>query len=51
MIHKKKHSTILKKVSGVASTTTTADDDYVELLKSDRIDIIKSVFEIMKFNC
>jgi len=35
----------LKKVSGVASTTTTADDDYVELLKSDRIDIIKSVFE------
>ncbi len=35
----------LKKVSGVASTTTTADDDYVELVKSDRIDIIKSVFE------
>jgi len=35
----------LKKVSGVASTTTTADDDYVELIRSDRIDIIKSVFE------
>ena len=35
----------LKKVSGVASTTTTADDDYVELLKTDRIDIIKSIFE------
>lgn len=35
----------LKKVSGVASTTTTADDDYVELVRSDRIDIIKSVFE------
>ncbi len=35
----------LKKVSGVASTTTTADDDYVELLRNDRIDIIKSVFE------
>ncbi len=35
----------LKKVSGVASTTTTADDDYVELDKSDRINIIKSVFE------
>ncbi len=36
----------LKKVSGVASTTTTADDDYVELAKNDRIEIIKSVFEI-----
>ena len=36
----------LKKVSGVASTTTTADDDYVELIRSERIDIIKSVFEI-----
>ncbi len=36
----------LKKVSGVASTTTTADDDYVELVRSDRIDIIKSMFEI-----
>ena len=35
----------LKKVSGVASTTTTVDDDYVELVKSDRVDIIKSVFE------
>ncbi|MCH1607919.1 MAG: UPF0182 family protein, partial [Nitrosopumilus sp.] len=35
----------LKKVSGVASSTTTADDDYVELLKTDRIDIIKSLFE------
>lgn len=35
----------LKKVSGVASTTTTADDDYVELLRDDRIDIIKLVFE------
>jgi len=35
----------LKKVSGVASTTTTADDDYIELVRSDRIDIIKSVFE------
>jgi uncharacterized protein len=35
----------LKKVSGVASTTTTADDDYVELVRIDRIDIIKSVFE------
>ena len=35
----------LKKVSGVASTTTTADDDYVELDRIDRIDIIKSVFE------
>ena len=35
----------LKKVSGVASTTTTADDDYVELVRSDRIDIIKLVFE------
>ena len=35
----------LKKVSGVASSTTTADDDYVELLRSDRIDIIKLVFE------
>jgi hypothetical protein len=35
----------LKKVSGVASTTTVADDNYVELVKNDRIDIIKSVFE------
>jgi hypothetical protein len=35
----------LKKVSGVASTTTTADDDYIELDRSDRINIIKLVFE------
>ncbi|MDH5697211.1 MAG: UPF0182 family protein [Nitrosopumilus sp.] len=35
----------LKKVSGVASTTTTVDDDYVELIRSDRINIIKSLFE------
>ena len=35
----------LKKVSGVASAVTTADENYVELVKSDRIDIIKSVFE------
>ncbi|MHA7646390.1 UPF0182 family protein [Nitrosopumilus sp. S4] len=35
----------LKKVSGVAPTVTTADDNYVELVKSDRIDIIKRVFE------
>ena len=34
----------LKKVSGVAPTATT-DDEYAELVKSDRIDIIKSVFE------
>ncbi len=35
----------LKKVSGVASAVTTADDNYVELDRSNRIDIIKSVFE------
>ena len=35
----------LKKVSGVASTTTTPNDDYVELVRSDRIDIIKKLFE------
>ncbi len=35
----------LKKVSGVSSIVTVADDDYVELVRSDRIDIIKSVFE------
>jgi len=35
----------LKKVSGVASAVTTADDNYVELVRSDRINIIKSVFE------
>jgi len=35
----------LKKVAGVASINTVADDDYVELVRNDRIDIIKSVFE------
>ncbi|PJC50436.1 MAG: hypothetical protein CO032_04830, partial [Nitrosopumilales archaeon CG_4_9_14_0_2_um_filter_34_16] len=35
----------LKKVSGVASTTTTVDSNYVELDRSDRINIIKLVFE------
>jgi len=35
----------LKKVSGVASTTTTVDSNYVELDRSDRINIIKSVFK------
>ena len=35
----------LKKVSGVASAVTTADENYVELVKSDRINIIKSIFE------
>jgi len=35
----------LKKVSGVVSTTIIANDDYVELVRSDRINIIKSVFE------
>ena len=35
----------LKKVSGVAPTITTPDSDYVELLKDDRINIIKSIFE------
>ena len=34
----------MKKVSGVAPTSTTANDDYVELDRSDRIDIIKSIF-------
>ncbi|WP_299291261.1 UPF0182 family protein [Nitrosopumilus sp.] len=34
----------LKKVSGVAPTITTPDSDYVELVRDDRIDIIKSVF-------
>ena len=34
----------LKKVSGVASVATT-DESAVELVESDRIDIIKSVFE------
>ena len=35
----------LKKVSGVAPTSTTVDNNYVELLKDDRIKIIKSIFE------
>ena len=35
----------LKKVSGVASSITVADVDYIELVRDDRIDIIKSVFE------
>ncbi len=35
----------MKKVSGVSSITTVADDDYVELVRDERIDIIKSVFE------
>ena len=35
----------LKKVSGVSSIVTVADDDYVELVRSERIDIIKLVFE------
>jgi len=34
----------LKKVSGVAPTSTTANSDYVELDKSSRVDIIKSMF-------
>ena len=34
----------LKKVSGVAPTITTPDSDYVELVRDDRTDIIKSVF-------
>jgi len=35
----------LKKVSGVAPTVTM-DDSSVELVRNDRIDIIKSVFEV-----
>ena len=35
----------LKKVSGVAGSITVADDDYVELDRNDRIDIIKKLFE------
>ncbi|MFB5633010.1 MAG: UPF0182 family protein, partial [Nitrosopumilus sp.] len=35
----------LKKVSGVAGAVTVADEDYVELDRNDRIDIIKKVFE------
>jgi len=35
----------LKKVSGVASAITVVDEEYVELDRIDRINIIKSVFE------
>lgn len=35
----------LKKVSGVTSSVIVADDDYVELVRSDRINILKSIFE------
>ena len=35
----------LKKVSGVASSITVADVDYVELVRDDRIGIIKLVFD------
>ena len=35
----------LKKVSGVTSSVTVADDDYIELERSDRIDAIKLVFQ------
>ena len=35
----------LKKVSGVAGSSTTIDTDYVELGRSDRIDLIKSLFK------
>ena len=35
----------LKKVSGVTSSVIVADDDYVELAKNDRINILKSIFE------
>ncbi|MCA9819424.1 MAG: hypothetical protein KC440_01215, partial [Nitrosarchaeum sp.] len=35
----------LKKVSGVAPASTTANAEYIELDKFDRIDIIKSVFK------
>ncbi len=35
----------LKKVSGVTSSVIVADDDYVELARSDRINILKSIFE------
>ena len=35
----------LKKVSGVASASTTADDNYVELDRTKRIDIIKLIFK------
>jgi hypothetical protein len=35
----------LKKVSGVAGSSTSVDVDYIELGRSDRIDIIKSSFK------
>jgi len=35
----------LKKVAGVSSISTVVDSDYIELVRTDRIDIIKSVFE------
>jgi hypothetical protein len=35
----------LKKVSGVTSSVIVADDDYVELDRSDRVNILKSIFE------
>jgi uncharacterized membrane protein (UPF0182 family) len=35
----------LKKVSGVTGSTTTVDASYIELKKSDRLDIIKSAFK------
>jgi uncharacterized membrane protein (UPF0182 family) len=35
----------LKKVSGVASAATTADENYVELDRVNRIDLIKLVFD------
>ena len=35
----------LKKVSGVSSNITTSNEEYVELAKEDRINIIKSLFE------
>ena len=35
----------LKKVAGVAGAVTVADEDYVELDKNDRIEIIRKVFE------
>jgi len=35
----------LKKVSGVAGSVTAVDDDYVELDRDKRIEIVKKVFE------
>jgi hypothetical protein len=35
----------LKKVSGVAGSSTSLDTNYVELGRSDRIDLIKSLFK------